>query len=152
MSTETHNLRGNITTHASVDDNSKKIDRLLNEYLLLEYFASECFVYLDFNSCGFVFSLTSSVLDDEATIDIDTYDVSESKTMRDCLTWEASSNQPSPADSSSTTNSGALISLLFSRTVRSGRLIFSLWCMLACLFVCLFVRMFECLWTGNFNC
>ena len=88
---------------------------LLNEDLLLEYFASECFVYLAFNSCDFVFSLTSNVLDDEATIDIDTYDVSESKTMRDCLTWEASSNQPSPADSSSTTNSGALISLLFLR-------------------------------------
>ena len=85
----------------------------MNEDLLLEYFASECFVYLAFNSCDFVFSLTSNVLDDEATIDIDTYDVSESKTMRDCLTWEASSNQPSPADSSSTTNSGAFISLLF---------------------------------------
>ena len=113
MSTETHNLKGNITTHASVDGNSKKIDRMLNGHLLLEYFASECFVYLALNSCDFVFSLTSSVLDDEATIDIDTYDVSESKTMRDCLTWEASSNQPSPADSSSTTNSGALFSLLF---------------------------------------
>ena len=31
------------------------------------------------------------------------------------------------------------LNLIFSRTVRSGRLIFSLWCMLACLFVCMYV-------------
>ena len=130
VSTETHNLKGNITTHVSVDDNSKKIDRLLNEYLLLEYFASECFVYLAFNSYDSVFSLTSSVLDDEATIDIDTYDVSESKTMRDCLTWEASSNQPSPADSSSTTNSGALMSLLFFTLRELGENHFKMICVL----------------------
>ena len=54
------------------------------------------------------------MLDDEATIDIDTYDVSESKTLRDCLTWEASSNQPSPADSSSTTNSGMFHFIMLS--------------------------------------
>ncbi len=62
-------------------------------------------------------SLGLTLLEDDATVDIDTYDVSESKTLRDCLTWEAASNQPSPTDSTSTTNSGAYAA---SRATSSG--------------------------------
>ena len=62
---------------------------MLNEYPLLQYPLLTnvlCILFLIFMT--FVFSLPSRVLDDEATIDIDTYDVSESKTMRDCLAWK----------------------------------------------------------------
>ncbi len=48
--------------------------------------------------------------DEEIHIDIDTFDDSEPR-IRDSLAWEASSNQPSPADSTSTTNSGMFIIL-----------------------------------------
>ena len=47
----------------------------------------------------------SSLLpDDDRQVDIDTYEEGDSQALRDSLQWDAASN-PSPADSTSTTNS-----------------------------------------------
>lgn len=63
-----------------------------------------------FNSLCFA-CRASQLENEEVHVDIDTYDDGDSQSLRESLHWEASgSNNPSPADSTSTTNSTCKLS------------------------------------------